>query len=291
MEAVTEQFPREQERQETRPRPIEQPSLEDVMAYSVEIDFSRASCNPGRLSELVEEARDSLRNRNGKGISDVIQEVEKINLQDAQGLMALGLLLADTYMNTGYTYTGRSCGIDGHVFKANEPNTLGVTHILTRVKAGQNTLAKVGRYGKIEEKYARRIIAGDESSYAVDHEQRTAVYHMEDLAAGRILFADPDLPEGMDDEESREYKADYLRSKAGQVVESLRRNSELVFLDMEEKYNPDTGYQAVHLRLKTRNDGFSFVREVQLLLKSAHDKSKKDNHHNAEKNDLMQLIR
>jgi hypothetical protein len=248
-----------------KPERIHRPTVEEVMKYSVNVDFSRASSRPDELSQLVDEARFQLRTDENADLTAVITRVEDIIRLDTLGLRRFTQTLVGGTMEH-YTRDPRACGLTGmgETYHNQQTGLLGVVMLLSRGKKGKNLLAKAGRKSRMDEKTAKAILDERNNTYVLHPEEENATYFLSDLSANRAVCETP----------------------AGIVLmqEWVYQNPEMEVLDREE-HNKSPSYNGVvHLQVLDYNTGL--VREVQVMTRDIHEKSKTDNYNGNHKNDL-----
>ncbi|MFH1063954.1 MAG: hypothetical protein V1729_02650 [Candidatus Woesearchaeota archaeon] len=247
--------------QTTRLELVKKPSLEELMKYSVAVDFSKATTRPGNLCCLVKEAKRLLCDNPNADVTRIETDIEEVLLLDADGLDQFAQVFVDAHMDK-YDFKPGTCGLAGIRYINTYAGEMGLAMFKTRIKRGRNTLAKVFRKSHIDEATASRILTED-SPYRVDVDNQTLTYVLGDCSAARALFETDD--------------------GADMMIDWVDANKNMKIVDYEEKDKPT--YRAKHLHIEYNG----LVRELQLMTVEVENVSKQDLYHGFDKNDVAVL--
>lgn len=243
---------------------IQRPTVEDLLTYSVRVDFSRSSTRSSQLVRILEQVRDICWKDPHADVSRLVRETEDVLLLDYDGLEEFAHVFLRDFMPS-YHHRPGHCGIAGATYDNVRPGRL--LSLKTRIKRGGSTLAKALTKGCIDRKAASDILAGSEGSYRIDEGRRLLVYHLSDLSAARAILADGTAVEDM--------------------IRWIGSGNLMDIVDYEEKSKPDTGYEAVHCQILYRGT----VRELQLMTQDACDRAGRDGYHEGKDDDVVSLAR
>ena len=229
----------------------------DVLVFDLSVCCSR----PGRLAQLIEEARDKVTENPEADLTKYEAEIEYTLLTDRKVLDSLEQYLLVSYMSDS-DRQGNSCGCWGSIYENNVEDSP-ILKLLTRIKTGNSLLAKVGR--KSEGKEVRYQIG--EAMPASRELKGADTYTVTDCDAGRFVL------ESIDD--------------VWNMAAKLWEDKNLETSDEEYKFKSDTGYEAIHMTVMYQG----LAIDLHLITKDSFEKSLKDGYHGEKKYDHNSLAK